>query len=799
MLPFRQGYAQPLLDESADAGTPASLAPGIGQETPVFGEGQEKILQVRVEGNRRVEAEAVRRALRYNTVGKVFDITKTADDLKALWALGYFSDIQLLLQHVTGGVALVVRVTERPSIRNVKLEGNDELSKDDLKDSVDIKQFAILDMDAVKRNQKKIQDKYVEKGFFLAEVSFRVDKAKTGNQVDVVFLIKEHAKVMVKQINLLGAVKVSPEELRGAMATKEGGFLSFLTGDGTFREEMFQRDLQVIQSVYWDHGYINVKLDKPTVTLSPDKRYIYITIKVDEGEAYKIGKIDFSGDLLLPKEMLRGVISSHESEYFNRSRLGKDMQSLTDVYYDRGYAYANISPTTRPTVGVDRSIDFTFDIQKGNQVYIEKIEITGNTKTRDKVIRREMRVYEGELFNGTGLKRSKDRVTALGYFETVEVTHKPGSDDRHVIIQVEIKEKATGQFQVGFGFSSVENLIFTAQISQNNFLGWGQTLGLSASYSSLRQLYQASYLDPFFLDTPFMLSVDLYRNQQARIDFIRQATGGDVNLGYHLLDDMIVNLTYTREYVNIQWTGSGGIGSYPPLANLFPAQALNSYGVTSTARVSTTWDRRDNRLFPSKGYMLFGSIEYGPPWLLGGDINFIRYTAFARYYQPLILGLVFKTNFNVGYIASLNPQPVPISETYMLGGVNSLRGFPLASVSPQTECTSGITADAPKVFCKVGGDKEVTINLELEFPIIEKVGIRGVIFFDAGNAFAQGESFFQRDVNNPYPLGLLYDVGFGFRWFSPIGPLRFEWGIPLTRRPEDNQPVLFQFTIGNFF
>lgn len=773
--------------------------PPVASDSPVVEAGSDKVVEIRVEGNRGVEAEAVRRAIKYNTVGKVFDPTKTADDLRALWSLNYFSDLELLVQHLPkGGVAYVVRVKERPAIRNVKLEGNDELSKDDLKDSIEIKQYSILDVDAVKRNDKKIQDKYVEKGFFLAEVKHKLVPVKGGNQVDVVFVIKEHAKVMVKQINIIGASKLPADDLKAVMLTKEGGFLSFITSEGTFRDEMFQHDLQVIQAAYWDHGYINIKLDKPTVSMSPDKRYIYITIKVDEGEAFKVGRIDFAGDLIVPKEELRAVVSSHEGEYFNRSRLGKDMAALTDIYYDQGYAYANITPTTKPTPGVERSIDFTFDVQKGNKVYIEKIEVTGNNKTRDKVIRREVRVYEGELFNGTGIHKSKDRVTALGFFETVEVTHKPGSDDRHVVVQVEVKEKPTGTFQVGFGFSSVENLIFTAQISQNNFLGWGQTVGLSAQYSSLRQLYQFSFLDPYFLDTNYVFSLDVYRNQAARIEFIRNATGGDINLGYHVFEDVIANLTYTREYVTIEWSGSGGIGSSPPLANLFPAKALNSYGVTSTVRGSVTWDRRDNRLFPSKGFMLFGSAEFGPSWLLGGDINFARYTAFARYYKPLVAGIVFKVNANVGYIASLSKDPVPISETFMLGGINSFRGYPLSSISPTTLCHAGFQPDAPIIQCKVGGDKELTLNFELEFPIIEKVGIKGVLFYDAGNSFAPDARFFQDKVHN-VPLGLLHSVGFGVRWFSPLGPLRFEWGIPLTRRPEDTQPLLFEFTIGNFF
>jgi outer membrane protein insertion porin family len=290
---------------------------------------------------------------------------------------------------------------------------------------------------------KKIQEKYVEKGYFLAEVKNELKPVGTeGNEVDLVFNINEHAKVMVKEIVFLGATKVPVEELKAVMATQEGGYLSFLTNQGTYREEMFQRDLQIIQMAYFDRGFINVRVDKPIVTLSPDKRNITITLRVEEGESYKVGKLDFSGDLLVGKDVLHKLMSSKEQTTFNRSLLARDIQAITDVYYDSGHAYANITPVTAVNAE-QKIIDLTFDVQKGPKVYIERIDITGNTKTRDKVIRRQLRVYEGELFNGTGMRRSKEKVTALGFFETVEVTHKPGSDGEHVVVQIEIKEKST--------------------------------------------------------------------------------------------------------------------------------------------------------------------------------------------------------------------------------------------------------------------------------------------------------------------------------------------------------------------
>lgn len=750
------------------------------------------IKEIRVVGNRRVEVEAVKRALR-NKLGRPFDPARTGDDLKSLWALNYFDDLRVLVQRLPqGGIVYEIRVTERPAVREVRLEGNDELSKDDFKESIDIRPYSILDLAAVRRNQKKIADKYVEKSFFLAEVSYRLDPVPESNEIDVVYVIKENAKVQVKEINFLGNTKVASGDLKSMMATQEGGLLSFFSGEGTYREELFQRDLMVIQSVYYDRGFINVKVDKPVVTLSPDKRHIFITIKVDEGEPFAVGKLDFSGDLLVTKEAMKAKLVSEEGETFNRSLLAKDIQAITDVYYDEGYAYANITPVTA-LHGEEKTIDLTFDVQKGKQVSIERIDIVGNTKTRDKVIRRQLKVYEGELFSGTGMRRSKDKVTQLGFFETVEVSHKPGSDDSHVVVQVEVKEKSTGTFQVGLGFSNAETFIFTAQIAQNNFLGWGQSVSASAQLSALRQFLQLSYFDPYFLDTNFIFSLDFYRTQADYFGFIRNATGGSVGLGYYLMEDLSLNVGYTREYVQVE--PGRDFDSEVPLSNQF------RNGQTSAVRVTAQWDRRNNRLFPSSGFLQFASAELAPSFL-GGDFLFTRYTAYSRFYFPLPLGIVLKTNAQIGYIAQLDPKnPLPISELYFLGGINTIRGYTLRSITPRILVGSSTRPDTSIRKFPVGGDKQFIFNLELEFPIFEKVGIRGVLFYDAGNVFAVGSPMF-RDDTYQLPLGLFHSIGFGFRWFSPIGPLRFEWGIPLNRRADSDpadQPILFEFTIGNSF
>jgi outer membrane protein insertion porin family len=798
--PRKPAPTAPPAPEAADAPLAAEPAPEPASSGPV-------IAAIKVEGNRRVEPDAIRAAMT-SKVGQVLSKPRITADLRTLFVLGYFSDIQVDSASAgEGKVDLTVKVVEKPAIRDVRLSGNDELSNDDLKELIDIKSSQILDADALRRNAKKLQDKYVEKGFYLAEVAPRVDP-QPDNTVSVVFVINEHAKVQVKAITFVGNERVKGEELRGVMETQEGNFLSFLNSAGTYREEVFQRDLSLIQFAYYDRGFINVRVGKPQVAISPDKKYLFLTVPITEGEPFNVGKIDYSGDILTTKEALAKKVKTAPGALFNRTQLQQDITALNDIYLDQGYCYVNITPLTQ--VDNERKIvDLTFDAQKGPKCRIERIDIVGNHKTRDRVIRRELRVYESELFSGSGMKASKQRVTALGYFETVEVSQKKGSHEDTVIVEVTVKEKPTGTFQVGFGFSSVESFIFTATVQQNNLLGWGQTASLSAQISSLRSLVQLSYLDPYFLDTNVIFSFDYFRIDADYYGFVRRSNGGDINFGYHLTQDLLGYVAYGLEKVNVDPSGSGlGTGAGVSASNPYSAFSsdtllANRYrsGLNSTVRLTLTYDRRDNRLFPTSGVYGSGTVEYGPKQL-GGTFNFTRYSANARFYQPLLLGIVFKTNANLGYIEGIQGSQLPISELYYVGGINSVRGYYLRTITPTERVGTTSSPDSSLTHnpeFPVGGDKQLVFNFELEFPIVEKIGIRGVIFYDMGNAFAPNENFFQDKHDQvKTPLGLFHSAGVGVRWFSPIGPLRFEWGFPLNKRPTD-QSVDFEFTIGNFF
>jgi outer membrane protein insertion porin family len=753
------------------------------------------ITKIEIQGNRRVEGDAIRASLPLKP-GDTFDKRKLKDALLAVWKMGYFNDVKLDVSPVRPpgtGYQLTVLVSEKPAIRDIRLEGNEELSREDLKDTFEVKQFQILDAEAVRKTAKKMQEKYVEKGYFLAEVTWRLDPLP-NNEVDVVFVMNEHAKVTVKEIRFVGNRALSTDELKGAMITQEGSFWSFLSNAGTYREDAFARDEYVLQGLYYDRGYLYVKFGKAAIELSPDRRFIFITIPVEEGDPYDIAKLDVSGDLLEPKEKLLALVETRPGARFSKTILQRDLQVLADIYKDKGYAYANVTPDT-DVHSETKTVDINYAFQKGNLVTIEKIEVVGNNKTRDKVIRREMRINEGDLYSGSGIRLSKARVTALGYFDSVEVNSRRGSSDDKMVLEVAVKEKLTGTFQLGFGFTGGESFFGQAQLSQNNLFGYGHTASLSFQISSLRQLFQLSYLDPYFLDTAWTASIDLYRSELLFSGFDRRAIGGALTAGYEIFEDFRFFGTYTLENVDVIPTGTSAL----QLRNQFSA------GRTSSLRFSFNYDKRDNRLFPTNGHLESASAEFASS-VLGSQNLFQRYRLIERRYRPLFWGLVAKVNLSLGYIRSTDPlnRPVSISEKFFAGGINSIRGYSLRSISPTKKILASRDPDAGVLDYAVGGNKELITNWEVEFPIVESAGIRGVLFYDMGNVFSENENFFQSsqrpDANGKgtLPLGLFHSTGFGVRWFSPLGPLRFEVGFPLTRRPVDDA-YLFEFTIGNFF
>ena len=772
-----------------------------------------QIERIQFRGNRKVEDDAIRVNL-LSRAGGVLDLAKVREDIRAMWKMGFFEDISVEADPTPDGkVILTFAVKEKSSIRKVLISGNKGVGLDKINEVLDIKRDSILDVAKIKKNRDKIHDLYVEKGYYLASVDYEI-RPVNESEVDVWYIVDEASKVEIRGVSFIGNKHVSDKELRSIIQTRKGGPLSFLSDGGVFQQEVFERDLLLITAFYYDRGFINVKLGNPQIRLSRDKRYMYVSIVIDEGPVFHIGKIHFKGDIIGKKADYYSRLSVAQGEVFNRSKVGQDIQRLNDFYKDKGYAYVNVTPLTN--VDMDKlTVDLTFEIEKGKKVYFERINIRGNSKTRDKVIRREMKISEGELYNQTNLEVSRKRINALGYFEKVDISTKRGSSDEFIEVNVEISERPTGTFQIGAGFSSVENFIAQAQISQNNLFGRGQTLALQAQLSSLRQLFLLRFVEPYFLDSRWTFAFDLFNQSRAFGSFARNSSGGNLTWGYPLSYEARSFLTYKLEDVSVS-TGTlsfSNIGAVREPVEASSVANLFRGGVTSSIRASIQWDSRDNRLYnTSAGWYDNAFIEVADSFT-GSQNVFLRYGGFLRYFKRLWGPFVLHTNAQFGITTSRDPLGVPITERYLIGGIYDIRGFRPRSLGPVLRVQQPGNPEQPLGRLPLGGNMELIWNSEVEFPLFKRVGISGVVFFDAGNAYNLEDRYCGRskgstDAISPkfdpcfdFPTsvteGLRRSVGFGFRWFSPIGPLRFEWGIPLDRQPGE-EPLVFEFTIGNF-
>jgi outer membrane protein insertion porin family len=818
-------------DAAAEAVDPSLAAPAapvvrIPQTEAEKAEGL-PIAKVEITGNRRVAIDDITTYLREKT-GQLFRVENLSGDVHALWDAGFFDDIEVDLERKDQGVVIRFLVRERPNIRSIEFKGNEEVENDKLTEVIDIKPNTILSVPSVRRSVLKIKDAYSEKGYFLADVDFKIEPLR-DNEVSVKFEITEHQPVTVRRITFIGNESVTDAELRDTMQTGNGGILAFGSG-GAYRQDMFERDILLINALYYDRGYMSVQIGTPRVMLTPDREGIEITVAIHEGPRFKIRQLkiferDNDGKEIEPlggRRALRQMLRAHSGDWFNRAELIKDLGSVRTLYRDAGFANVEAEPETELDP-VKSEVDIIVPIRRGPPVHVERIELKGNTKTRDRILRREMEIQEGQLFSETGLERSKKRITALGYFERVDVSTEQGSTPDKIIVNFEIGERPTGTFQVGAGFSSVENFIATAQVQQANLFGSGQSLALSAQISGLRRLISLRFFEPYFFGSDWSANSEIFDQLYVFPAFSRTSLGASTTFGYAFIQPVLrLSVTATAEEDTVNTapvstffgSGTGYLSTFSrlPLANLF------NDGRTISLRPTLTYDARDNRLFPSSGIFLQYSVEYANH-IFGSEIEFLRHKFTGRFYYPLGggngtpgSGFVLKLNTDVGLITSPSVEGVPIFARFFLGGILDIRGFQLRTIGPRLPLNGAVDPNSYPIpnGADIGGNLEAYENFEFEFPIIDKLGIRGVVFFDAGNAWNLEQQFcattpapqFDKVVSpcfSPSSLGYLRtSTGFGLRWFSPLGPLRFEWGFPLMPLPYEQNSV-FEFTIGNFF
>ncbi len=798
---------------------------------PAFDIWSGRVVNVRVEGNRRVE-EAVVLASAQLRQGDRIQAAKVRDDVKAVFRTGFFRDVRVDVSRadLDDGVVVTFLVTENPAIREVKVSGTKKIEEDDIREVIDISPFAVLNDADVQSNARRIRDLYVEKGYFLAEVD-PVVREVADDQVELDFTITENRKVIVQSVDITGNEEVADRKVTRFLQTRAGGVVPWLTGSGTFVRENLENDVQVVKSVFLEEGYVDVAVGDPKVYLSPDKRYIYVTVHVDEGDRYKLGAISADGDWvaeegLTPERVQRLVegetvkqVQENEAakgpvgrffdfnerataletgDWFKLSEVQSTMDRITNLYWDEGYAFVQVYPDSIPDPDTD-TVDLQFHIDRGKKVRIGRIEITGNDPTWDKVVRREIPIHEQEIYNGTKIREARERLERLGFFEEVRISTPRGDAPDVLDMKVEVVEQPTGSFSVGAGFSNLDNFILTGSVSKNNFLGLGYVMSAAINWSSKRQQWNLSFFDPYFLDSRWTAKVDAFSISQQYIEDQYQR-GGGLAVGRYLdpKDDWRLTLNYTLEDV--------GLTSITPYQERLYGGQLYRNGLTSTLGLNLNVDKRNNRINATKGIYASASSELSGGWRvgtsdevvqpLGGAFNLWENRVNLRFFQPVLRDkdiLIFRFNSTVGSIRSTDGTMVPFIHRYRAGGINSVRGYNWYSLGPSIRNLESEDPSHADDRLIVGGTETWINNFELEAPIIKAAGISTVVFFDAGNAFNGPED----DIHLNVP-GLRTAVGFGVRWFSPIGPLRFEWGFPLAPY-EDERKSVFDFSIGSFF
>ncbi|ABA88500.1 outer membrane protein assembly complex protein YaeT [Syntrophotalea carbinolica DSM 2380] len=738
------------------------LIPVSGVASPI------QVDQVVVEGNRRVERSYIEGVLTVSA-DKPITVADVDRNIQAIFKTGRFRDVSAELVERNGKQVLVFNVSERPLLRKIVFSGNSEIKTDKLGEMVNAQKIEFYRPQIIREGTEIIKRAYIQEGYYATEIEASVD-INDRQEATITFTIDEGDKVYVTDIQFEGNTVFKAKELKKAMLTKEKWFLSFITGRGGYNEEMTKVDRDILSDQYYNEGYIQVRVKGPIVNLLPDKKSIELLYEIEEGVQFFAGNLDISGDLLKDKQELLETMTLHKGAVFSRKVMREDMSKLNDLYADSGFAYVNVTPETQVNEQT-RQVDITYDVEQGIRARIGRINISGNTRTRDKVIRRQVKLAEGETYSASLIKNSRRKINNLGYFDEVNLTTRKGDDLSLMDIDIDVKERATGSFSIGAGFSSVDGMMVQGSVSQDNFLGRGLRLDLSGSLGGSRTVYRVGLLDPYFLDRDLALGFDVYDTEREWTDFDRDTTGGDIKLGLPITDDIRTFFVYRYEEKNItdvdddaSWTIRKQAGKH----------TLSS--ITASLSRNTTDFRPD----PSRGNISELAIEYAG---LGGTERFIKYTADHRYFYPLPWGMVFSAHGQVGYIQEMGGKDAPLDERFFLGGMNSLRGFESREVGPREANDDGTDYDF------VGGVKEAVFNLELTFPLIKDMKMKGLVFFDTGNAWADDETMFSE---------MRYSVGAGIAWNSPMGPLRFAWGYNLSPK-EWEEPSAFDFSVGKNF
>jgi len=770
---------------------------------PVQAQEKFTLKDIRISGNLRVEDDGIRLHLK-SRPGELFQQALVEQDVKAIFRMGFFDDVRAELS--PDGILTYV-VTEKPYIREVKIQGASQVAKDKIESAFGVGARTILDRNKVAEGVDKVRKLYNEQGYVNAAIDYAVS-VEANNQAVITLDISEGNRLLIKRVSFEGNKSFSQSELRGLIATREEWIFSFITNRGVLDRDMLTNDVAILANHYYDHGYVEHKIEEPIIVRGRDG--LEVVFRIHEGPQYRVGKVEIGGDLIQDgREMLKSVKLT-TGQIFRGSRLREDVTKLQETYSNKGFAFVQVDPITKISAP-DKKVDVALVITKGPPVYFNRVLVAGNTKTRDKVVRRELLANEQELYSGTKITQSRNALQRTGYFEEVQITTKKTPQPDTLDVLVDVKEGPTGTFQVGAGYSSGDGFLFNANIAEKNLFGRGQGVSGSFSIGSSRQDFIVSANDPYFYDSKMALGLDAFNTKREFTDFDERKLGFGVGTSYPLndfrmpffgrgkdahvgSDELPGNSAptiwdYMRAGVSYDFTRETIKGISATAPDVIRAEEGSS--LTSSVTPRLTYDSRDHFFAPTEGTKSNFAVRMAG---LGGDSRFIKSDLSGRWHYPLlkdpkwggnwVLALGGQLGYGLGFSGVKGDKDLPLFERYFLGGINSIRGFAERSIGPTAP--SNCNDEKCKGTDVIGGDKAMVFNTELLFPIMEQYGLRGVAFFDMGTAFSDSFSF----------SDLRRSVGAGVRWLSPFGPLRVELGFPLAKKPGDETSVL-GFSIGS--
>ncbi len=732
-----------------------------------------QVKDIRVEGIQRTEPGTVFSYLPIK-VGDTVTEDRVTAAVKALYATGFFKDVRL---EAEDGV-LVVVLDERPAIAQIEIAGSKEFDSKQLKEGlkqVGLSESRIFDRALLDRAEQELKGQYISRGKYGVEITTTITPLER-NRVAINFDIVEGAVAKIRQINIVGNKVFEDDDLLDEFVLRTPGWLTWYSKNDQYSRPKLQGDLEALRSFYLNQGYLEFSVDSTQVSITPDKRDIYITANVTEGNKFTVADINLAGELIVPEAELRALIRLQKGDVFSRERLTETTKLISDRLGNEGYAFASINPV--PEIKRETNeVSFTLYIDPGKRVYVRRIGISGNTNTRDEVIRREMRQIESAWYSTEKISRSKQRIDKLGYFSEVQVDTPgvTGTTDQ-VDVEVKVTERATGNLTFGVGYSTAESVILTAGIAQNNIFGTGNALSFQVSTGSVNQIYSLSYTNPYSTDDGVSRGFDIYQrdvdaSQLSSVGAYNTSTlGTGIRFGVPVTEYDTINYGLAFEQTSIGLLANTP-RRYVDFVDEFGEQTDTYLGTVGWAR-----DKRDSVIYTTRGTAQRIHAEVGLP---GGDLTYFRTTLQHQWYHPLSRDLVLYLNGQLGYADGYDNKPLPFYKVFYLGGVNSVRGFETASIGPKDS-----NGDA------LGGKRQLLTNTELLFPfpgLGKDRSVRLSWFFDAGLV---GETYDFSEMR--------YSTGLAFNWFSPVGPLKLSFARALNKQPEDRTQVL-QFTIGTMF